>query len=787
MSNRPHAPFSIDGTIDRKSVKKITDVGGAPGMDIVLRGRVTNDVEEGALRELAAVPGAVVEILRSSYAQMGLDLSPTRELDIRGKEVLLSSRISSHRGAANDVLLSTMRELVQQKVKISPGGLLVASPDSALTREEIHEEIDQGRILLPDRSSIDEHGVIALPLEHGYAFGEEIFTSEVMRDILLGGRHALRALMTPIPLPRKIPAGAFMLGGIKGLSLGGAQGILSTKTSLDGVPHHKARALHQLRSTGVRISRQTETRNENPFAVDTGDLKVYLQLHHSSDHIRNVAARVINPRSLHDGLDLHDLLVPERFMRLSHLVSSRRIDTEHAQRPYGYLFTKDVAAEIPWATQKHFQQVLTLQRVRQGLTAHPSQHGKTWVDGPGIPEPARALTKELGYVAHDHHGKVLVTGGFPEPHTARTLLEQGVGVFVAHSLYTPADAYVENDPTDAHGSDAEVIASNGAAMKKQALFFDTGLYEATLNLERAGAEYVLVLPDMADEMSHGDVIPAHVREFERGLWVKPEAKDRLRKVSTIIAMYGSHVKGMEPVLMPQLQDFMREMKQLFGEEVAVTHGKGPGVMKMADDAAAEAGIPRIGVGICVEGQAGNCRPEAMVDFFDTDRLRRQKLMDDLATFKIFNLGGAGTLEEAAITLCSQKLGKKAITPVIFVDPVGAGKDGTHLWAELQEQIRTLATSKTLDLPDSDRQLVLQLLQDETPNYIHCVQSYAGAAATIRGFKEDPAGYYHDKGIPDKAVAQAFARQNATLAQTGFPPPSFLERPDIPSGRVSDAV
>jgi predicted Rossmann-fold nucleotide-binding protein len=354
------------------------------------------------------------------------------------------------------------------------------------------------------------------------------------------------------------------------------------------------------------------------------------------------------------------------------------------------------------------------------------------------------------------------------------LLKEGIGVYVARALHTEQTAYEAPVAPHMHVHGEEDLSTAGASMKQHALFFDSGRYETFCKREKAGAKFYLVLPDMADEMDHGNVIPAHVREFDRGLWVKPESLENVRKVNTIIAMYGSHVHGMDSILQPQLDAFMVEMKEVFGASLGVTHGKGPGVMKMADDAAARAGVVRIGVGICVEGQAGNCRPEAMVDFFDTDRLRRQKLMDDLATFKIFNIGGAGTLEEAAITLCSQKLGKKAITPIIFVDPLGAGRNGEHLFKDLYEQIETLSDRKDIVIdPDTCEKIRIQLLAPETPKYIHCVSSYEEAAAIIRAFKENPARYYAERGIPAKTVTEALTRQEGTLAQTGFPEPDFL--------------
>ena len=49
--------------------------------------------------------------------------------------------------------------------------------------------------------------------------------------------------------------------------------------------------------------------------------------------------------------------------------------------------------------------------------------------------------------------------------------------------------------------------------------------------------------------------------------------------------------------------------------------------------------------------------------------------------EFFLLGGAGTLGEIALSLCSQKLYKNILTPLIFVDPKGVSNEGRELLGE----------------------------------------------------------------------------------------------------------
>ncbi len=786
MKNIPQAPFTVDGHIERQEMGKLYEKDGAPAMNFTMVTPFTDDVQEGRARELHMRQGrndgsAVLPVSRSAWAQVGLRLEQRDEIRFKYRHALVPVTITSHRGAVRDQLLSFLRVMVKNEHRqVTPGGLLFVSRESALTAAEIQQEMDDQKLLLPDGTRISSDGVVGIPLSGAYAFGEEIFDENAMRQVIHDGRHGMRKLRKEVPLPKNIPPGGFLLGSMRGLSLGRVQGIIQEETNVTNVSHLPAFVLDALRTMGPD-PRQAEILNKSGEPVDTASLRVLLRLHRANEATQAAAARVLNGCSLRWGTELRDLVQPEEFIDLAETVSPHKSATgadgqRVDQRPQGLLIGRDRATEIPWASHQEFQNDLILSRARRFVAANRSDRSDGWVDGQGIPEPARGLAGKLGFVSKDQHGKVLVTGGFPDPQIVREMLRDGIGVFVARSLHMEPDAFAADiaTPLQALHPENDTSSNDAKSMKRHALFFDTSRYEAMRVREKEGAKFFMVLRDMVDEMSAGAIIPAHVREFDRGLWVKPDMKERLRKVKTIIAMYGSHVKGMDKAFLPQLQKFMRDMKELFGEELGITHGKGPGIMKIADDAAAMEEIPRIGIGICVEGQAGNCRPEAMVDFFDTDRLRRQKVMDDIATFKMFNLGGAGTLEEAAISLCSQKLGKKAITPMIFVDPSGTGRDGSHLWEELRALIETLATPKSIRLPDSEKEILVSLLQEETPRYIHCVQSYDEAAKTIREFATDPEGYYRQRKIPPSAVAEAMERQESTLEQTGFKSPTFLE-------------
>ncbi len=777
-----HPTFTADGIIKRKEIGRMREQGGHPSMDVTMSIPLRDDAEEAQLRGmLDHAPdetGRIRTLIRSGYAQLGLNIFPASPLKIGGHEAEARFTIQSVRGTTGDRILSTLRDLVKNKESIRPGGLALIPHGSACTREQVQRMIEKSQLLLPDGSAIEEDGRLLLPIRGAYDFADELLDTEAIGRILRDGKHGLQRLRARAPLPSVIQPGAFFLGYMRGLSIGGATGILERQTTIAGADHLPAFRIHGIRSTGKDIDRQVEIVYAGDGPVATGDVRAQMYLYPPDADLRALAERVIVPRTIRDGVDLTDLITERSFLHVARSVSDRKDPTE--SRPFGLLLRSGRAAEIPWASRAGFQDGLTELRTRHFLEARMSDKDSDWVDGQGIPPAARPVTDMIGWVGGEQqHGKMLVTAGFPPPTVMDGLVDADIGVFVAEGLRIRPDAFPEDREERCATIEGDIgidmhdsLPETERMRRKHALFFDSVLYGQFKSLEGRGAKLYLMLPDMADEIT-GDPVPAHMREFHRGLWVKPHEKERLGKVHTVIAMYGSHVKGLDDTFQSQLDTFMRGLKKQFGDGIAVTHGKGPGFMKMADVSAERQGIVRIGVGICVEGQAGNCKPEAMVDFHHMDRLTRQKLMDDIATFKVFNLGGAGTLEEAAITLCSQKLGKKLITPIIFVDPLGLGQNGGNLWELLRQQIVLLAEKKVLTSEQiGTMEIQLQLLQSSAPNYLHCVSSYDEALRIIQNFSNDPVGYYDQQKIPLEEALAAQAREAETLEQTGFPRPTF---------------
>ncbi|PIR50079.1 hypothetical protein COU79_01400, partial [Candidatus Peregrinibacteria bacterium CG10_big_fil_rev_8_21_14_0_10_54_7] len=685
--------------------------------------------------------------------------------------------------------------------------------------EEVLAAFQRHELALPahlsPEASVDEQGHLVLPLESlRFAFCEANFRTAQKRDVIRFGKHGLAGLQEERKrLPKEIGGKQFFVGGIR-VSIGPYIGIIDAETNKPGVVHLAARILDGIRTTGLDDPRQVELFNQLYDAVSTGDLRVRIRLHHASKDAQQFAKRVINRRTIESGVSLPDVIElqdhPERIMDLMRLVSPSVADGN----PCGYFVGPGRAHKEQWVDDASdgFQN-RNLEIAAPKFSAGDPDY---CVRGPEIPQEAEVLAGLLGYVGQDQsHSRLYAQWGFPDTDTMRYMHKSGIGVFVAHDVRVdPERTYESRIPMLTRRRTVLLPSRDGdssATAERQPssdIFFDDKRFAAFQKMHGEGARFLLVRHEAPDAFDEEQTVPEEVLVWdERGFWVRPESMERVERVDTLIAMYGSHVKGMTKILTEQITRFELRMKKLFKERGGVIHGKGPGVMYITDHVARHLpelaqGHPdfadsvtepmvSIGVGIDLEQQDQkiNFRPDAQVDFGAQHRLVRQKHMNDRATFNVFNLGGAGTLEEIALSLCSQKLYKNILTPLIFVDPKGISNEGGNFWAKLEAFIDDMSTTKQIvveedGLPERSVQLGeaevsqarvnIQLLQGHMKNFIHVVDSYDEAADIIEAFVGDPVGYYVKAGVTKREFITAFEGALEVRRDTNFPMPHWID-------------
>ncbi|NKN32375.1 LOG family protein [Marichromatium bheemlicum] len=175
----------------------------------------------------------------------------------------------------------------------------------------------------------------------------------------------------------------------------------------------------------------------------------------------------------------------------------------------------------------------------------------------------------------------------------------------------------------------------------------------------------------------------HVFRGLRGYFTAPENVARFHD-SLVFAIYGS-TKPLNAHGVSQVERLLTNLRGLFGNDISILTGGGPGAMQQVTDVAHDMGL-MVGSSFI---ETIDQKPNDSADFYQTfqsrSRQSRQRWFE-IASFHIFLTGGVGTLEEIGLTLTDMKLGVIESGPLVFFDGSGDG----FYWEGLQTQLAHMA-------------------------------------------------------------------------------------------------
>lgn len=173
-------------------------------------------------------------------------------------------------------------------------------------------------------------------------------------------------------------------------------------------------------------------------------------------------------------------------------------------------------------------------------------------------------------------------------------------------------------------------------------------------------------------------IVRHVFRGLRGYFTTPDKVDRFRS-SLIFAIYGS-TRPMGERAVHQVERLLANLCALFGNDIGILTGGGPGAMQQVTDIAQDMGLLVGSSFIETIDQEPNQTAEFYQTFQARSRQARQRWFE-IASLHLFLVGGVGTLEEIGLTLTDMKLGVIETSPLVFFD--GSGDD---YWGGLRTQL-----------------------------------------------------------------------------------------------------
>jgi hypothetical protein len=175
----------------------------------------------------------------------------------------------------------------------------------------------------------------------------------------------------------------------------------------------------------------------------------------------------------------------------------------------------------------------------------------------------------------------------------------------------------------------------------------------------------------------------HVFRGLRGYFTTPDKVDRFRSC-LIFAVYGS-IKPMNEQGVRAVERLLENLRRLFGRDIGILTGGGPGAMQQVTDVAHRLGLMVGSSFIETIDQEANQTAEFYQTFQARSRQARQRWFE-IASFHLFLVGGVGTLEEIGLTLTDMKLGVIETSPVVFFDGLG----GDFYWDGLRTQLAAMA-------------------------------------------------------------------------------------------------
>lgn len=714
-----------------------------------VRGVVSDIIAAGQLRQRCSLIG------RSGHSQIGLDLDfadGVPEIDSRHKRIDIPVHLFSLNPNIPDILFAEIKSMADRNRRLTAGRLFIPMADP-LGRAEIEEAAANHYLLLPPGASIDQEGIITLPLGNSrYLLSNTLLSAgQNIQIVLSESKEGLGLIQYPsrCGLPASLAPGDFLCGTIR-ISLGPYSALIDRDLNEPGVFHLAARLLDAVRTSGIRVPRQVEIYNGSDLPVSPDKLQVRLRLFPTDLSTTRMTKRLLSTsqarRIMEEGVDFAD--ATNLFdLNVSDALFNNISQTAGTRGNYGRILTRNKCIEIQWELQENewhetAQNRIVYEAVRGMITSGVHQ-------GAQITPELRRFAETLDLVGGAQNlRKVFITHAFPTTDTLRLLRHNNVGVFIGRSI--------RQDEVQENG-----IHCHPLLPAPDNVYFGGATYETFCEMS--------CHEDVRFYMIFGQDNERHLREFHRGFWMTREGKEKIADTHTMIAMFGSHIDGTEGVLTQQIHDFFEQLRSVpeIGNHFAVCHGSGPGVMKIADDTAANLGILRIGVGIDSEkvGQRANLDPPVLLNFNNSARHMRQNILDRTSLFKIYNIGGMGTFEELLIAVTNLKLFESLPAPHIFVDPFGLGENGAHLWQSTLEQLQTVSMTKEIGGHS------VRLAPAWVPNFCHVAADYNAVFAIIAGFVHDPVSYWQKAGISDQDLLQAW--DNAVRSKVIIPP--YLQR------------
>jgi predicted Rossmann-fold nucleotide-binding protein len=578
----------------------------------------------------------VIFASRSRLARLGIEVQPEGPLELHERHVRLEARVSCT--VREYDVARRLHELIIPGLKV--GRLVYCPAAAALTSEEVKAALAERLVQLPQGFSLGPDGTLTIrPHRVTYGLQRPLDTDDLLSILF---REDGRALLSMLQVPRATST----------LEVPPHDGIITSCPMF----LHRHYLVIENRPSNPAVHLQAVALDP----VHTRGTRIFLEFHNPTDHIVLnpwVTARLYRARQVplprwpvvRASVEAPPLATPRRPFELLRDALDR-VEAGAGADVSAY-FRRSVGVMAP---MKEDPTLSTLETIRpQSELPQESLYNYTarGHEALSVLQADRFATSQLAELPPDAR-RCLLLGYFPN--------------FVEH---------------------VQICAAALQRKISQIVFrrasFEHGMFLSARDHGRL-ADYDALGVDVYwvnDE--HGDLLRHVFTRGRRGFFVDEANEARLRS-SLLFAFYGS-ARPLPPSEASKVEALIGGLHELFGPNMGIMTGGGPGAMQQATEAARRLGL-LTGASYIETADQGTIKN---VDFFQTfqDRSRhyRQRWFD-VCSFQIFNIGGVGTLEEVGQTFTDAKLGIIERGPLVFF---GSSEGGAY-WADQVAMLRRMA-------------------------------------------------------------------------------------------------
>jgi predicted Rossmann-fold nucleotide-binding protein len=616
-----------------------------------------------------------------------------------------------------------------QRSRIACGRLFMRPLEKGpLTAAEIDAERERGTIDVNGAPAVD--GGLVLPVYAGerYPLRFDLMEPARLRDAITGaGRGAIDAIQPRIHEEIMMRSGAYSIASTR-CSLLEHRGVLEPQmihlatgeTRMD-VIHGTSRLWDPGKTTGMQHARHLEVQNFSEEALLLSNFGVRMSVYPTFNG-NGVVSRVV--RSSASGIRKDGL-------NIDHYLQS---DSEHANRFRQTLVALKEQKHLggllvgPSGVTEIWQERHAVQQDQASIVA-ADRYGRSGMITPT--DTQKDLCEYMGFMGDPRQRAILFARETPSPAAIKQLMERGV----------------------------RTIVTDNIAQNESNIYVSNSLLQHYSRLADEGLNLYLQTPQV-------------IRKLWHYFFVDIRSLEKVRNADVRFCIYCASAAGGDRLLeLAEYSGFLKQLQRDYPNAAIVTGAAKNGAMHWANLVAREMGIMTIGVANHILGQETTEQDLDAGTFFDMDGFNaRQELMARTGACPIVGPGAQGSEFEGSLERTQAKIGKSQLPPITYIDPIGLGENGRHLWQPVME-LEHQYTQET-HVPGG---IPVQLTRSPyVANLTTLHTSYLEAyISRIRPYMEDPIRFWKNSGVPDDMVHTAMQRVVRDSDYTGLPIPVYL--------------